>query len=63
MRIGILTINGHYNYGNRLQNFALQTLLQYLVPNSCIETVWHTQNNYAFSGLIFPTRFCYYELY
>lgn len=47
MRIGILTINGHYNYGNRLQNFALQTLLQDLVPNICIETVWHTQNNYA----------------
>lgn len=47
MRIGILTLNGHYNYGNRLQNFALQTLLQDLVPESCIETVWYTHDNYG----------------
>lgn len=27
MRIGIVTLTGYYNYGNRLQNFALQEVL------------------------------------
>ena len=30
MRIGILTITDGQNYGNRLQNYALQTLLEEL---------------------------------
>lgn len=46
-RIGILTLNGHYNYGNRLQNFALQTFLQNLLPTNSVETVWYTYDNYA----------------
>lgn len=27
-KIGIITLNGEFNYGNRLQNFALQKVLQ-----------------------------------
>ncbi len=44
MKIGIITLNGHYNYGNRLQNYALQTfLLQYADE---VKTIWHTPNNF-----------------
>ncbi|MEX1447570.1 polysaccharide pyruvyl transferase family protein [Enterococcus sp. C76] len=28
LRVGIITLNGEFNYGNRLQNFALQKVLQ-----------------------------------
>lgn len=39
MRIGKLTIDGYYNYGNLLQNYALQeALLKYATT---VETVWH----------------------
>lgn len=27
-KIGIITLNGYFNYGNRLQNFALQQVLK-----------------------------------
>ena len=27
-KIGIITLNGEFNYGNRLQNFALQKVLE-----------------------------------
>ena len=27
-KIGILTLNGYFNYGNRLQNYALQETLR-----------------------------------
>ena len=29
-KIGILTLNGYHNYGNRLQNYALQKVLESL---------------------------------
>lgn len=29
-KIGIVTLNGYYNYGNRLQNYALQTAIESL---------------------------------
>ena len=27
-KVGIITLNGYFNYGNRLQNYALQTILE-----------------------------------
>lgn len=30
MRVGVLTINGNNNYGNRLQNYAVQEVLKSL---------------------------------
>jgi hypothetical protein len=30
MRVGIITLNGYYNYGNRLQNYAMQQTLSLL---------------------------------
>ena len=29
-RVGIITLHGHYNYGNKLQNYALQETIKYL---------------------------------
>ncbi|APC49615.1 hypothetical protein BME96_16075 [Virgibacillus halodenitrificans] len=36
-KIGIITLNGYFNYGNRLQNFALQEILKSM--NYEVETV------------------------
>lgn len=36
-KIGIITLNGYYNYGNRLQNYALQEILKKL--NFKVETI------------------------
>lgn len=37
-KIGIVTLNGYYNYGNRLQNYALQEILK--KEGFRVETVW-----------------------
>ena len=38
MKIGIITLLGHFNYGNRLQNYALQ---EFLSQYSCdVKTIW-----------------------
>ncbi|KQB78933.1 hypothetical protein AK964_05065 [Clostridium butyricum] len=29
-RVGIITLNGYFNYGNRLQNYALQHAIEML---------------------------------
>lgn len=39
MRIGKITIDGYYNYGNLLQNYALQEVLMKYATT--VETVWH----------------------
>lgn len=38
MNIGIITLNGSFNYGNRLQNLALQWALEDL--GHSVETIW-----------------------
>lgn len=44
VNIGKITLDGYCNYGNLLQNYALQqVLLQYAVK---VETLWHTQDNF-----------------
>jgi hypothetical protein len=44
MKIGIITLNAHLNYGNRLQNYALQEfLLNYAVE---VDTIWYNDNLY-----------------
>ena len=43
-RIGKITLDGYYNYGNLLQNYALQQmLLQYA---DSVETIWHEADNF-----------------
>ncbi|WP_347862243.1 polysaccharide pyruvyl transferase family protein [Salimicrobium sp. PL1-032A] len=37
-KIGVITLNGYFNYGNRLQNYALEQILN---KNGCyVETIW-----------------------
>lgn len=44
MRIGKITLNGYFNYGNLLQNYALQQiLLRYATK---VDTLWHTEDNF-----------------
>lgn len=44
MRVGIITLDGHYNYGNRLQNYALGETLNRLSGTS--KTIWHEEWKY-----------------
>ncbi|WP_304153462.1 polysaccharide pyruvyl transferase family protein [Megamonas hypermegale] len=44
MKIGILTLNTHNNYGNRLQNYALRKVL--LNYADVVDTIWFEKNNY-----------------
>ncbi len=45
MRIGIITLNGYFNYGNRLQNYALHYALKKLNDRIKVDTIWYGQNN------------------
>lgn len=36
-KVGIITLNGYENYGNRLQNYALQTIIENFGYN--VETI------------------------
>ena len=44
MKIAILTLNTHNNYGNRLQNYALKEIL--LNYAEVVDTIWFERNNY-----------------
>lgn len=39
MKIGIITLTGYFNYGNRLQNYALQQILKSLNLDIKVETI------------------------
>lgn len=41
MKIGIITLNGYYNYGNRLQNYALSQSLLKLATNIQVDNIWY----------------------
>lgn len=44
MRIGKITLDGYSNYGNLLQNYALQqVLLRYATK---VDTLWHTEDSF-----------------
>lgn len=55
MRIAKLTIDGYYNYGNLLQNYALQQIL--LTYAGQVDTIWHEEDNFLpFTGLNFTWK-------
>lgn len=55
MKIAKLTIDGYYNYGNLLQNYALQQIL--LTYADQVDTIWHEENNFLpFTGLNFTWK-------
>lgn len=41
MKMAIITLNGYFNYGNRLQNYALQQVLRIIAENRIVETIWY----------------------
>ena len=40
MKIGLITLNGYHNYGNRLQNYALQKFIGNLADDITVDTIW-----------------------
>lgn len=44
MYIGKMTLDGYFNYGNLLQNYALQQVL--MAYGEVVETIWHTKDNF-----------------
>lgn len=42
MKVAIVTLIGHFNYGNRLQNYALQKFISNYAE--VIETLWYEEN-------------------
>lgn len=46
LKIAIITLDGHGNYGNRLQNYALQEFLKSLSEVSEVKTIWYEKNTY-----------------
>ena len=54
MKIGILTLNTHNNYGNRLQNYALKKVL--LKYADVVDTIWFEKNNCLLSKKIWNAK-------
>ena len=48
-KIGIITLNDYFNYGNRLQNTALVYFLNNLDKGNCIDSIWHNTNDLKIS--------------
>ncbi len=48
-KIGIITLNGYFNYGNRLQNYALITYLQKLKEDVSVDNIWYTRDDSLFN--------------
>ena len=40
MKIGIITLNGLFNYGNRLQNYALKEYIKQLSDDIIVDNIW-----------------------
>ena len=50
MKIGKITLDGYFNYGNLLQNYALQqVLLRYV---EVVDTIWHSPNKFYASSIL-----------
>lgn len=65
MKAGIITITNGYNYGNRLQNYAVQAALESIGISA--ETIWKTTNvfdteNAAYLRKLYIKRFLHYHL-
>ena len=48
-KIGIITLTGYFNYGNILQNYALQTFLNKLSKEQIVTTIWFKNTNLKIS--------------
>ena len=53
IRLGIITLTDYFNYGNRLQNYALQEAVSKLSKNIIIKTVWYKKCDFKISKKYF----------
>lgn len=44
-KIAIITLNDYFNYGNRLQNYALQEVLNSFSDDITVESIWYRKYN------------------
>ena len=54
MKIAILTLNTHNNYGNRLQNYALQEVLRKYAD--VVDTIWYEEDTYILNRKIWNNK-------
>lgn len=57
LKLGIITMNEYYNYGNKLQAYALQHFLQKLFQGSDVQFVSFVKDNYILSERFFSLKF------
>ena len=55
MKIAIITINDNRNYGNRLQNYALQTILQNYADK--VDTIWWRKKFHIVNRIKFIVKY------
>ena len=53
MKLAISTLTDYFNYGNRLQNYALQEVVSKLSKNIIIKTVWYKKCDFKISKKYF----------
>ncbi len=58
LKLGIITMNEYYNYGNKLQAYALQYFLQKLFQGSDVQFISFVKDNYILSERFFLLNFC-----
>lgn len=46
-KIGIITLNGNTNFGNRLQNYALQEIVKKIDNNIEVSSIWVKENSFV----------------
>lgn len=57
MKVAIITINDNNNYGNRLQNYALQQFLLKKLKINLVDTIWYSSiYNYKLKSDIFTWK-------
>lgn len=57
LKLGIITMNEYYNYGNKLQAYALQHFLQTIFRGSDVQFVSFVKDNYILSERFFSLKF------
>ena len=49
-KIGVITLNGNYNFGNRLQNYAMMEVLKRVDSKATVYGVGATQEEVGLKG-------------
>lgn len=57
LKLGIVTMNEYYNYGNKLQAYALQRFLKKVFPDSDVKFVSFLKDNFILNDRFFSLKF------